>query len=182
MKIFLRKIILYTGLILTPTTIMAASPPELAQLKDIHLPERIHWWPLAPGWYVLAAILVIALIFISLLIYTQHKKGRPKREALGLLNKYEDEFLKDNDSQRACARISELLKRVALAYFPREQVASLKGEDWLIFLTKTGKDTNFLAVKVELLEIPFRRQLTSGNIILLFSQARTWIAQRRGHV
>ena len=31
----------------------------LAQLRDIHLPEPILWWPLAPGWWVLIVLYFI---------------------------------------------------------------------------------------------------------------------------
>ena len=34
----------------------------LAQLRDIHLPPPIEWWPPAPGWYVLALIVLGAVV------------------------------------------------------------------------------------------------------------------------
>ncbi|HAD08873.1 MAG TPA: hypothetical protein DCF62_05290 [Porticoccaceae bacterium] len=33
----------------------------LAQLRDIHLPEAIGWWPPAPGWWLLTLLLIAAL-------------------------------------------------------------------------------------------------------------------------
>jgi hypothetical protein len=42
--------------------------------------------------------------------------------------------------------VSVVLKRVALAVFPREQVASLYGDDWAAFLHKTCPRSYFKAL------------------------------------
>jgi len=39
--------------------------------------------------------------------------------------------------------VSVILKRVALAVFPREQVASLYGDDWIAFLNRTCSRCDF---------------------------------------
>ena len=41
------------------------------------------------------------------------------------------------------AQLSEVLKRTALATFPRESVAGLTGTDWLAFLDRTGGTRDF---------------------------------------
>ncbi|MBT3527943.1 MAG: DUF4381 domain-containing protein, partial [Porticoccaceae bacterium] len=33
----------------------------LAELRGIHLPDPISWWPLAPGWWVLIVIFIAGL-------------------------------------------------------------------------------------------------------------------------
>ena len=38
--------------------------PKQIPLRDLHLPEVVGWWPLAPGWWVLLAMLVIACGFL----------------------------------------------------------------------------------------------------------------------
>ena len=38
------------------TDMHAANP--LSALKDIHLPEGVSLWPLAPGWYVIIILLL----------------------------------------------------------------------------------------------------------------------------
>ena len=35
--------------------------PEQIPLRDLHLPEAIGWWPLAPGWWILIAIALVGL-------------------------------------------------------------------------------------------------------------------------
>lgn len=155
-----------------------AKPDALAQLKDIHLPEPIGWWPLAPGWYVLMAILLVIVIGF---IYLDHKRrlhARAKNQALKLLAVYKQQYEQENNTQATSARISELLRRVALVYFPRSEVASIHGDDWIQFLNKTSKGIDFKPVQSMLLESPFKRSETL-NLKPLFTRSEQWIKQRR---
>lgn len=149
----------------------------LAQLRDIHLPDPVGWWPLAPGWYGLAILAGLVCLALIGFIYRYYAHGRAKRQALKLLTAYHKDYLQDGDSQLISAKVSELLRRVALAYFPRGQVASLKGPEWLAFLNSTGKNINFNAVRECLLELPYQPQ-RDVNVKPLLTRARAWIKQR----
>ena len=35
--------------------------PEQIPLRDLHLPEAIGWWPLAPGWWLVIAIALVGI-------------------------------------------------------------------------------------------------------------------------
>lgn len=152
---------------------------KLANLRDIHLPESIGWWPLAPGWYVLALLLIVLLIVIIFFVSRYYINGRARRHALRLLTHYMQEYQHNRNSQLNAARISELLKRVALVYFPRKDVASLNGAEWIAFLNDTSKGLDFNRVRTELLEIPYQ-PIIKHNLLPLFEMARAWISQRRG--
>ncbi len=154
-----------------------AKVDELAQLKDIHLPPSVGWWPLAPGWYLLMLLVFVVVIVLSYKIYRKKQHAKPKLQALALLKRYQQHYNKENNSQITSAHISELLRRVALVYFPREHVASLHGDSWLNFLNRTGKDVDFLSVRTMLLELPFKAQ-EPINLDPLFKQAAIWIGQR----
>ena len=65
--------------------------------------------------------------------------------------------------------ISAILKRTALAAFPREQVASLSGAEWLAFLDRTG-GTRFAASDLEALTYG-----GAGDGVALAAEARRWI-------
>ncbi|KTC99835.1 DUF4381 domain-containing protein [Legionella erythra] len=149
----------------------------LAQLRDIHLPAPVGWWPLAPGWYLLAAIALLGFLLLTGVVYRYYTNGRAKRQALKLLAVYQQDYLREGDSQAASAKVSELLRRVALVYFPREKVASLQGEEWLAFLNQTGKNINFNAVRECLLELPYQRE-AEVNVKPLLARAKAWIQQR----
>jgi Domain of unknown function (DUF4381) len=154
-----------------------SEPQELAKLHDIHLPAPIGWWPLAPGWYFLIAL---ALLLIALLVYFAHrfyKNGRAKQEALLLLKNYEQQYQRGADSQLISMKISELLRRVALVYFPRAEVAGLKGKAWLDFLSTTSQGIDFKAISDYLLLLPYQ-PAKEIDLEPLFCRARRWIKQR----
>ncbi len=44
---------------------MNSANDPLAQLRDIHLPDPISWWPPAPGWWVLAVVVLALLFFMT---------------------------------------------------------------------------------------------------------------------
>lgn len=152
---------------------------ELAQLRDIHLPDPIGWWPLAPGWYLLSLFVIAMLVTAIIFVIRYYKNGRAKRQALRLLETYRQQYQQDTNSQLTAARISELLKRVALVYFPRSKVASLQGESWILFLNHTAKGLHFENVRIELLDAPYQPTI-SLDLNLLFEMTRSWINQRRG--
>lgn len=156
-----------------------AEVDALAQLKDIHLPASIAWWPLAPGWYVVFFLVLVFFSGLAFFVYRRYLNGRAKKQALALLENYVQHYDKEHNAQVTSARISELLKRVALVYFPREQVASMHGQEWVDFLNQTGKGLDFEAVKSMLLDSPFRVN-EQVNLQPLISQAKLWIKQRRG--
>lgn len=156
-----------------------AKVQELAQLKDIHLPEPIGIWPPAPGWYALAVLLLLLVMALMMALRRSYVQGLPKRQALRLLQQYEQEHKLGKKDALICARVSELLKRVALAYFPRQQVAGLKGEQWIAFLNQTAKNVDFHKVYVELVEMPYYGGENNRDLSLLFQMSREWIRQRR---
>ncbi|KTC76984.1 DUF4381 domain-containing protein [Legionella brunensis] len=149
----------------------------LNQLHDIQLPEPIGWWPLAPGWYVLLVALLVVGGSLFYIAYRRYKHGRAKREALHLLINLQKEYERDHDSQLSSMKISELLRRVALVYFPRQQVASLQGQEWIEFLSKTAKGINFDQMQDYLLQLPYQKP-TDIDLSPLFNCAKSWIKQR----
>ncbi|MBA6224498.1 DUF4381 domain-containing protein [Colwellia sp. MB02u-18] len=98
----------------------------LAQLSDIHLPANVHGYLIAPGWWLLAVI-VLALIIYGLLKLRQAMiKRQAKKMALKQLSTATD-----------ISAMVALLKWAALQYFPRSQVAHLTGNAFKSFLIAT---------------------------------------------
>ena len=149
----------------------------LSNLRDIHLPTTVSAWPPGPAYYALVALLIMIV-----LIVIKHKKHQrytaPKREALSELAQIESHYAQNPDPKLTAAAITSLLKRVALVYHPRIDVASLHGENWLIFLQNTSHHIDFKSIQTSLLDNPFNPSSTE-NLNPLLTAARRWIKQRR---
>ena len=116
-------------------------------LRDIHLPQAVSWWPPAPGWW---GLLVVVLLAISMffLIRAWRKRRRLRNTAILEVQRICDAFEQHHDNLRLIRELSVLLRRISISYFPRADVASLTGEQWLRFLdscsTITDNEQGFL--------------------------------------
>lgn len=99
-------------------------------LRDIHLPAAIGWWPPAPGWWILLAVLCAASAF-ALWRYRSHFRERAALRALRRAR----EALDSGEIPVECVqRISMVVRRFAMSVAAGEPVAGLTGERWLRFL------------------------------------------------
>jgi hypothetical protein len=110
---------------------MAADP--LAQLRGLHLPEAVDVWPPAPGWWVVA-VLVVGAAVTAVWLWRRRRASLGAR-ALRELRRIERGRLPD--LQSLATSLSELLRRVALERFGTLPVAKLSGESWARFLCET---------------------------------------------
>ena len=110
--------------------------PDQLPLRGLHLPEPIGWWPLAPGWWVIAALFLLAVGWLSLRAFRRYQFNAPRRFAIREFAAVEAEYLTHLDPVTLSKKLSELLRRSMLAYAPRHEVAGLTGETWLAWLDK----------------------------------------------
>ncbi|MCB4767400.1 DUF4381 domain-containing protein [Ancylobacter sp. Lp-2] len=106
---------------------------DLSRLADIVVPPPVAWWPPAPGWWMLLAALLAGLAILLVATVRRWRRDAYRREALAALDR-----LGPASDAAGIAAVSAVLKRTALAAYPREQVASLTGRAWLSFLDRTS--------------------------------------------
>lgn len=157
------------------------SPLASLDLRDIHAAAVPEFWPLAPGWWLLA-LLVLAVLAVS--SWWLIRIWRQRRHEARILS--ELDTLAESSSAEAATLISTLLRRVALMRFKRIDVASLSGNDWLGFLDGTGGNGDFVngAGRV-LATVPYSAPSalpgnTDSNNEALLSLARQWIHSNLG--
>lgn len=115
-------------------------PPQaqqlLEQMHDIIAPSPVGWWPPAPGWWVLAGLLIISLVWLILALRKNRKRNAYKREALAMLAAIAD--LSDAEFP---TEINRLLKRTALSGFPGQSRAInlAFGDGWVAWLNSQCK-------------------------------------------
>jgi hypothetical protein len=140
----------------------------LAALRPLHVPDPVGWWPPAPGWWLLAGLLLVT----PGVVWWYHRRFALRRAALTELR----ELVRlEPDDTRLSAGVNQLLRRVALACFPRSQVAGLSGEAWLRFLDSNSRDKGFCHGPGQVLATgPFAPACTLDRAALI-DLARRWI-------
>ena len=106
---------------------------SLQKLNDIVVPGAAAWWPLAPGWYALAVIVMMVFAVLAIRHWRNWQGNRYRRQAMMELSS-----IRDSASAESLRQLPPLLKRTALAVWPREKVASLNGRAWHRFLDESA--------------------------------------------
>ena len=105
--------------------------------RDIHGLDAIPWWPLATGWWYVAGLVGLLLLFIGirhwLFYYTGWLgwRGDARRQL-----RYLKASLPSEDPHALAGRLSELLRRIALAHTEYREAAGLTGDSWLRWLVE----------------------------------------------
>ena len=138
--------------------------PDQLPLRDLHLPEAVGWWPLAPGWWALIALAAMGLIYLLYRQYLTWRWNAARRTALSALARVRREYEEGADALSIAKELSELLRRSMLAYAPRDEVAGLTGERWLTWLDRGLDDRPFTEGSGRYLEaLPYVKPETVGD-------------------
>jgi hypothetical protein len=163
----------------------APTRAALEQLADIAVPAPVSWMPQTWGWAVLG-IVVLALAAWGAIRFRQRRAAsRYRREAMAELARIEAR-LGDGDARAiALAEVARLLKRVALAAWPRPEVASLSGAAWVEFLRAhapragRGDEMARLLDDLEYRSAQERGALPPEEARALARAARAWVKKHR---
>ena len=113
----------------------------LRSLHDIAVPPPVSWLPQTWGWAALAALLSLLLLWAFVGWLRRHRRNAYRREALRLLDRIAADIRNPIDREKGVHELTELLKRTALAAWPRNDVAALTGQAWLQRLNSRGADS-----------------------------------------
>ncbi len=163
---------------------MQGSDPASLPLRDIHLPDPVSWWPLAPGWWALLLLLVIFVLSTTYFIrrYRNHKISAlylAKQE----LARIETDFNINQDKSNLIKELSELIRRLSISIFPREESAGLTGEEWLKFLDQYSDKNEFdNGIGRVLIEAPYQAdpEFNSNELLALIGSWVESVGKRRG--
>ncbi|WP_461536732.1 DUF4381 domain-containing protein [Spongorhabdus nitratireducens] len=116
--------------------------PLLEQLRPDILPEPVDWWPPAPGWWLLAGIAILVVLFLGYRLIRFYIHRRYRREALKAVKRLHQSAEKMKPAQ-LLGHYNRILKQASLAAFPDQDIAGLHGSQWLSFLDDSANTKGF---------------------------------------
>jgi hypothetical protein len=135
-----------------PNTALTDFDPS--RLAEIHLPDAIHFWPIATGWWLLLAVIIVAMLFM--IIRKNRKQAlSPRKTSIKTLAQRELQVIarnfRQNSSQQhnsqqnkralnTLKQLSIFLRRYVLSLTARENVAALTDGKWLEYLDRFYAD------------------------------------------
>ena len=148
-------------------------------LRDIHMPAAPGWWPPAPGWWVLAVFLVVAA---AALWWVRRGGGSlsaaaAARQEVARLRAAAPQI----EPSQLVRELSVLMRRAAISFYPRTEVAAITGEAWLQFLDRSLPGRPFSRGPGRLLaELPYRPGVTAEEAGPLLDLCAQWIETAAG--
>lgn len=157
-------------------------PDQGPSLRDIHVPHVSPWWPLAPGWWALAALFA-AVVIVAIVMWRRRAAWRRYvGHTLMDLRAATRQHAQDGDNARFAAIASQLLRRVARTRDPR--AVTLHGTAWRDALASMapGQDVSRLAR----LEDALYRPVATLDVPAVARDAEIWVRaalrRRKAHV
>ena len=115
--------------------------PLSGTLRDIHGLDGVPWWPPAPGWWLLLVMIVLLVLVVRFRYWILQRISWAgwRNDARRQLRNLRKALSKD-DPRVVADRLSELLRRIAMARSGRRVAAGLTGDAWLRWLA--AQDTS----------------------------------------
>ena len=118
----------------------------LSQLNDIHKVSADPW-PLAWGWWVLAAVIISLIVLAVYLWIRQRRFSLAQRQAITEIKQISEK----NDAWPG--QMNQVLKRAALAYYPAYSLSGLYGQRWTQFMVSRVKSRHQRAMESSLSQL-----------------------------
>lgn len=139
----------------------------LDRLVEVPEPAPISMVPQTWGWVAVGVVLVTALAWLMFYLFRRYRANAYRREALAELETVGDD----------AAAIAGILRRTALAVYPRRKVCAATGEAWLQFLESTASGLKFTSGPGEcLIYAPYKPTDSTPGIGNL---AQEWVRRHR---
>lgn len=144
-------------------------------LRDIHLPADPSWWPPAPGWWLLAALVLSVIAFGAWRAVRATRRRRWRDAVIGELDAIARRHAEGGDATRLAAELSMLLRRAARLVDAR--AATLHGDEWLAFLDAQLESDAFThGVGRVLVDAPWRCT-AAFDVDAVLALVRRWLAR-----
>ena len=150
------------------------NPDLLSQLRDIHASPELPWWPPAPGWWVLALLLLLVLAWLTRRAMNNYRVLQRRRHMLAWVDGLQASLDAEHHPQAFLSTLNQIFKIVALRAFPERRCAQLSGREWVDFLREQIGDSADAGALAALATGPYE-PAPGFDAIELCELTRTWI-------
>lgn len=152
------------------------------QLRAPQTPEAISWWPLAPGWWIAAALL-LALVSYAVIKWRRHQqKNNYRRTAATMLDAYYSDWQHESNDGNYLRAANSVLKR-ACSHFDTHS-RKLSGDNWINYLNDLTNNDLAITTQVALSKELYQRQ-PKAEVSLIHEDLKSWLithdSQRTEH-
>ena len=167
------------------------NPDSLAELRDIHLPAAVSWWPPAIGWWILlllAVLVIVAAIWwkYSRRVLKNKQAVYSRREIIDVaileLAQLEQAIEAGTGVITVAAGLSRLMRRAAIRLSVDRsdfQVAGMAGEAWLRWLDQQWQREEFSqGVGRQMIQAPYLSE-SEIEIGAVCRVCRGWLEAQR---
>ena len=132
-------------------------------LRDIHLPDAVSWWPPAPGWWIIAAVLLLGAL--TTFLVRRHRRLAWTRAVRRELRHLGRQFAASNDASELLQGTATLMRRALIDRDGRTAVAAATGAEWLAILDGADPARPFTNGPGKcLVDAPYRQSVTASSI------------------
>jgi hypothetical protein len=119
-------------------------PDLLQQLRDLHLPPDPTWWPPAIGWWLIAVLAIVGLVYVGRLARQAVERRRPLRRARVLYQQLHADYEKGViDAPTYLHQANELLKRLFIHGLHDDRARKANDKIWLALLDERSGTASF---------------------------------------
>jgi len=162
---------------------MTAQEAEaLKGLADLALPGPVSWLPQTWGWAVVGAVLLVLLVWGLVRWRRRWKANRYRAEAVAEIAALEATLGDRAARAPALAAMPPIVKRAALAAWPRSEVARLSGPAWVKFLRAHGelpKEAARLLEDAEYRPVGMLAAVSEAEARACARALRAWVKEHR---
>lgn len=143
-------------------------------LQPLREPPAVSWWPPAPGWWLLGALLLAVAITSGIALWRRHRRLAPLREAQRELASLQEDAL---PAAARAARLSMLWRRVAVAMSQEAESRTLTGavgEQWIQALNALPARGQ-AGFEAEWADLAYRRDTDSEELSRAMEVTKEWL-------
>lgn len=150
------------------------NPQASLNLNDIILPDPVGWWPLAIGWWLLIALVIVLVLAVVATLHWRRRRKRQQAPYRACRHQLQQLLSQDHElTPELCAAVNQQLKIYCRHRFPT--AVALYGQRWSEFLQQQSPQLSD-AQRTALADGPYVQHV-SGRSAALLEALLPWLQQ-----